>query len=137
MLAESGYGLGLVAGLDHVMALRLKRQLEHGAQGIFVLNEEDRRRAHAPGRSQPGGTPARRASSSRAVIALVCSSISFLTRSSSASAALRSVSSLAFCAGSSRFTKSVQRELMRVCKESAKSCERSNCSRAVFIRPAQ
>ena len=67
---ERGDRFGLVAGLDDVMALRLERELEHRAQRVLVFDEENRGRAHAPGRSQPDGTPARRASSSIAVIAL-------------------------------------------------------------------
>ena len=60
-------GLGLIAGLDHGVPLRFERMPQHRPQRVLVLDEQDRRiscfagaRAH---RSQPGGTPARRASS--------------------------------------------------------------------------
>ena len=72
-IAQRGDRFGLVASLDDVMALRLERELQHRAQRVFVFDEKDRGALTRPGRSQPGGTPARRASSSMAVIALVCS----------------------------------------------------------------
>ena len=53
----------------------------------------------APYRSQPAGTPARRASSSRSSIAFLFASISSFTRSNSASAFLRSVSNRAALRG--------------------------------------
>ena len=64
-------GFGLVARFDHRVALRLERMAQHGAQRVFVLDEQNGRIGGAAGhyRSQPGGTPARRASSSRSAIA--------------------------------------------------------------------
>ena len=69
-ILERGDRFRLVARLDDVMALRLERELEHRAQRVLVFDEENREGAHAPGRSQPAGTPARRASSSSAAIFL-------------------------------------------------------------------
>jgi hypothetical protein len=66
-IAERGHRLGLVSSLDHMVALRLERELEHRAQRVLVFDEKDR----GAQRNQPAGTPARRASSSMAAIALV------------------------------------------------------------------
>ena len=82
-VAQRGHRFVLVARFDHDVALGLERELEHRAQRVLVFDEEDRRRrcggsrAHAAGRSQPAGTPARRASSSIAVIAF-CLVVDFL-----------------------------------------------------------
>ena len=57
-------GLGLITGFDHHMALALQRVPEHGTEGVLILDEENLSgRGHAIQRSQPGGTPALRASS--------------------------------------------------------------------------
>ena len=60
-------GLGLIARFDDGVSLRFERMTQHHPQRVFVLDDQDGRigcltgpRAH---RSQPGGTPARRASS--------------------------------------------------------------------------
>ena len=64
---KRGDRLGLIARFDDGVSLRFERVAQHHAQRVFVLDEQDGRigcltgpRAH---RSQPGGTPARRASS--------------------------------------------------------------------------
>ena len=64
---KRGHRLGLIARFDDGVPLRLERVTQHRPQRVFVLDQQDRRigcltgaRAH---RSQPGGTPARRASS--------------------------------------------------------------------------
>ena len=72
---QRGIGFRLVARFDDGVALRLERMAQHGAQRILVLDEQDGRigggRARAAHRSQPGGTPARRASSSRSAMRLL------------------------------------------------------------------
>jgi hypothetical protein len=64
-----GHGLGLVARFDDRVILRFERKTQHGPQRIFVFDEQDGRIRASPGsrrqRSQPGGTPALRASSSK------------------------------------------------------------------------
>ena len=64
---QRGGGLGLIARFDDGVALGFERVPKHDAQRILVLDEQDRwisclagTRAH---RSQPAGTPERRASS--------------------------------------------------------------------------
>ena len=71
-LLQQPHGLGLIARLEHGMALPLERVPQHRAQRVFVFDDENlgwsghagRRRQ----RSQPGGTPAFRASSSMSTI---------------------------------------------------------------------
>ena len=120
---EGGFGLALIACLDNGVPLRLERVAQHGSERVFVFDEQDRRvdpRAD-PGahRTQPGGTPARRASSSKPARPFLSSSICFFSVVSSASAFWRSRSMTARCAGSARLTKSVVNALMRDCSASA------------------
>ena len=70
-------------------------------------------------RSQPGGTPAWRASSSMAASSFLAWSISAVTRESSAIAFWRSSATLARWNGSSRLTKSADSALMRLWSASA------------------
>jgi hypothetical protein len=114
---------------------------QHRAQRVFVLDEQDgeigrnaRARAH---RSQPGGTPARRASSSKSVMAFLPATISFFSRSSSPSAFSRSRSMTERWAGSSRLTKSVVSALTRDCSASAYVSLRETASRRDFPLAAQ
>ena len=84
---QRGFGFGLIARLDDGVALRLERMAQHRAQRVLVLDEQNGgwrlaahgwtrgRRAH---RSQPGGTPARRASSSRSATAFLSVDDGFL-----------------------------------------------------------
>ena len=72
---QHGDGFALIAGFDHGVPLRFERMAQHGAEGILVLDEQNgrigrvaRARSH---RSQPGGTEARRASSSRSAMAFL------------------------------------------------------------------
>src|SRR5436190_9203839 len=120
---ESGFSLALIARLDDGVPLRLERMAQHYAERVFVLDEQDGRvdAGADPGahRSQPGGTPARRASSSRAARPFLSSSICFFSVPSSASVFWRSRSMTARCAGSARLTKSVVNALMRDCSASA------------------
>ncbi len=100
-LLEMPDGFRLVARLDNGMALALQRQAQHRPERVFVLDEKDLRgRGHreAAQRSQPGGTPALRASSSMSAICFLPPSIACLTRASSATASLRSAVIRAFCA---------------------------------------
>src|SRR5262249_56549843 len=97
----------------------------HGENRVLVVDQQDGRddrrlvaHAHATTafgkavrmlkrqRSQPGGTPARRASSSRSATAFLPSTTACLRRVSSESALCRSRSMTDRCAGSSRFPKS-------------------------------
>ena len=84
----------LVARLHDLVPVTLQRMTEHRAQRILVFDDQDAGGVgHSPGRSQrsqPGGTPARRASSSISSIFFFCSSTSDRTRSSSAIAFWRS-----------------------------------------------
>src|SRR5207253_8597921 len=88
-------------------------------------------------RYQLAGTPALRASSWMPVIAFELSLISWLTRSSSASAFFRSCSMTERCAGSERAAKSVVSALMRLWSASAKLFDRSSESRACLRRSFQ
>ena len=90
------------------MALALQRVPEHRPQRVLVLDDEDL----GGQRSQPGGTPARRASSSMSAICLVDFSISAVTRASSAIAFWRSSAIFARWNGSSRPAKSADSALM-------------------------
>src|SRR6266542_5215765 len=98
------------------MALRFEGVPQHRPERVLVLDEEyrknDRWRAHL---AHPAGTFARRASSWMSVMVLVYWAISPLTRVSSSIAFCRSAATTVRCAGSSRLTKSAERELMRVC----------------------
>src|SRR5687767_1886848 len=86
-------GLGLIPRLDDGVALPLERVAQHRAERVLVFDEKDLsgRSGHAGGRqrSQPGGTPALRASSSISAICFLPRSTSSLTRPSSASASAR------------------------------------------------
>ena len=90
---HGGDGFRLVACFDDEVPLRFERVAEHGAQRVLVLHQQDRwsgrarARAH---RSQPAGTPALRASSSRLARAFLPSSTLLRIRSSSLRALSRS-----------------------------------------------
>ena len=141
--ASAALGVGLVAGLDHGVAVRLEGEAQHRAQRVAVLDDEHHRAgrrgvaAAQRQRSQPAGTPALRASSSMSLIALVCAAISRCTRSSSATAFRRFCSITARCAGSSRLTKSAVSASIRDCSASAKVFDRSSWSRAAPMRSRQ
>ena len=89
---QGGDRFRLIARFDDGVALRLEREAQHRAQRVLVLDQQNRRIGRAPRasahRSQPGGTPALRASSSRSAIAFLSSSTLFCRRSSSLSALL-------------------------------------------------
>ena len=89
---SAGLGLGLIARLDDGMPLRLERVAQHRAERVLVFDEQDGRddrtgwprtlmpttafgmigaSCRSGHRNQPGGTPARRASSSRSAIGLL------------------------------------------------------------------
>ena len=87
ILSEPSDGLRLIARFDDGVALRFERQPQHRPKRVLVFDEEDGG-SGASQRSQPGGTPALRASSSMSAMALVCSAISLVTRASSAGGAL-------------------------------------------------
>ena len=82
--------LRLIARFDDGVALRLERVAQHGAKGIFVFNQQNRRigRVTRAGghRSQPGGTDARRASSGKSATAFLSRSTACMRRSRSSSA---------------------------------------------------
>jgi len=85
----------LVARFEHGVPLTLQRVAEHRTKRVLVLDDQDLsgcgHEAGADGqRSQPGGTPALRASSSMSAICLLLCSTSFFTRPSSAIAFWRS-----------------------------------------------
>ena len=69
------FGFGLIARFDDGVPLRFERVAQHRAQRVLVLDEQDRGIGELAGRdahrSQPGGTPARRASSSRSAMAFL------------------------------------------------------------------
>ena len=67
ILLEHADGFGLIARLEHGMALTLEGMPEHRPERILVFDDEDLSGGSHSGagqRSQPGGTPAFRASSS-------------------------------------------------------------------------
>ena len=76
------HGLRLIARLEHGMALALQGVPQHRPQRVLVFDDENLGRcgAHADGdqRSQPGGTPALRASSSMSAICFLLFSMSHL-----------------------------------------------------------
>src|SRR4029453_18035144 len=92
---------------DHVL-LPLQRVPEHRPQRVLVFDDENLRGQ----RSQPGGTPARRASSSMSAIC-------------------------AGWAGSSRLVKSADRPLMRLCSASLNVSLRRTSSFAAVMRARQ
>src|SRR3954465_5739783 len=102
---QGGHGFRLVARLDDRVPLRLECEAQHRPQRVLVLNQQNwrssRSRAWAH-RSQPAGTPALRASSSRSEMALLPSAPLFFRRSSSLAAFWRSRSMPARWTGSSR-----------------------------------
>ena len=81
-LLQRRHGLGLIARFDDGVPLRLERMPQHRPQGVLVLDDENL----GGQRTQPAGTPARRASSSMSAICLVPFAISWSRRASSASA---------------------------------------------------
>ena len=88
-LLEHPHGLGLIARLEHGMSLPLERVPEHRTQRVLVFDDQNLGGSgHSGGsqRSQPGGTPALRASSSMSAICFLDCSMSAFTRSSSSSA---------------------------------------------------
>ncbi len=83
----------LVAGLDDLIALPLEGVPQHRSERVLVLDDENAGgcgQADAGQRSQPGGTLARRASSSISAIFFRLASTSAFTRSSSSIALARS-----------------------------------------------
>ena len=68
-ILQRGHRFGLVASLDHVVALRLERELEHRAQRVLVFDEENGGALTRRDAASRTGTPARRASSSIVAIA--------------------------------------------------------------------
>ena len=66
LVLQQPHGLGLIARFEDDMILPLQRVPEHRAQRVLVLDDENL----GGQRSQPGGTPARRASSSMSAICL-------------------------------------------------------------------
>ena len=95
LLGPSGCGktttLRLIAGFEHGVALSLERVPQHRTQRVLVFYDENLGGSSHSGRSkrcgqrsQPGGTPALRASSSISAICFLDCSISALTLSGSA-----------------------------------------------------
>ena len=85
--------LRLIARLEHSMARALESMPQHGPQRVFVFDDEDLGgcgHSDEGQRSQPGGTLSLRASSSMSPIFFFRSTMSVLTRSSSAIAFCRS-----------------------------------------------
>ncbi len=74
-LLKHAHGLGLIPRLEHGMTLPLERVPEHRTQRVLVFDDENLSGGgHSDGscyRSQPGGTPAFRASSSVSAICLL------------------------------------------------------------------
>jgi hypothetical protein len=79
-LLENADRFGLIARLEDGVVLPLQRMPQHGPERVLVFDEKNLRFQ----RSQPGGTPARRASSSISTMSLLAFSISEFTRPSSA-----------------------------------------------------
>ena len=109
VLLHRAHRLALFSGFDDHVAVAFDRQLQHAAERIVVFDEEngERHGTRDVQRSQPAGTFARRASSSMSAIALVCLTMSALTRSCSAMAASRFCSMAERRNGSSMLTNSV------------------------------
>ena len=98
-LLEHAHGLGLIARFEHGMPLPLERVPEHRTQRVLVFDDQNLGGSgHAGGgqRSQPGGTPALRASSSMSAICFLEVSTSALTFSISWIAWSRSPASFIF-----------------------------------------
>ena len=92
-LLEHAHGLGLIARLEHGVSLPLERVPEHRAKGILVFDDQNLGGSgHLGGsqRSQPGGTPALRASSSMSATCFLEPSRSTFTRAISTTALSRS-----------------------------------------------
>ena len=92
-LLQHPHRFRLVARLEDDVSVTLERMTQHRAQRVLVFDDENLRgdrHAASSQRSQPGGTPERRASSSRSADDFLIRSMSRWTRSISASIFRRS-----------------------------------------------
>ena len=129
---QRGFRFALVARLDDGVALRFERMAQHRPQRVLVFDDEDRgstecreraliaRRSGEAGEAERSPQPAGREHRRGALLPrsrqapFLPAAISCWRRPRSPTAFRRSRSMTARCAGSSRFTKSVASELMRV-----------------------